>query len=83
MKKTALFFFASFILILFSAHFGVANAVGRPLIVQGISGGGRLKACQAREESIKNRMSHITQLATGMETKFSTIAARAEDYLCK
>lgn len=43
-------------------------------------GAGKLKACQARENAVKTRMSRLTQLATNMETKFDTIASRVEAY---
>lgn len=41
---------------------------------------GRLTACQARESTIKNRMAHLTALATNMMNKFDRHAARVESY---
>lgn len=43
-------------------------------------GEGRMKACEARVDAIKNRMTHLTELATNMETKFDAIAQRVENY---
>lgn len=40
----------------------------------------RLKSCQAKEESIKNRLSHLNQLATNMQEKFDAIAERVKEY---
>lgn len=41
---------------------------------------GKLRACQAREDTIKRRMTHLQQLATNMENKFDTIAGRVETF---
>lgn len=41
---------------------------------------GILKACQARESAIKNRMTHLTQLATNMMNKFDKHVERVEKY---
>ena len=43
-------------------------------------GEGKMRACQARESSIKNRMTHLAQLATTMEVNFDKHAQRVEDY---
>ncbi len=43
-------------------------------------GTGGLHACQARENAIKNSLTHLTTLATNMETSFDIIATRVEDY---
>jgi hypothetical protein len=40
----------------------------------------KLRVCKARENAIKTRSSHLTQLTTTMETKFDAIAARVENY---
>lgn len=40
----------------------------------------RLRSCQAKEESIKNRLSHLNQLATNMQEKFDAIAERVKEY---
>lgn len=40
----------------------------------------KLKACQARENGIKQRSTHLTQLATKMETQFDIIASRVEAF---
>ncbi len=41
---------------------------------------GRLRACQAHEDAIKRRLTHLTNLVTNMETKFDAIATRVENY---
>ena len=41
---------------------------------------GKLRACQARESTIKTRMTHLFNLAINMETKFDNHAARVENY---
>ena len=41
---------------------------------------GQLRACQAKEKSIKNRLTRLTDLVTNMESKFTSIEARVEDY---
>lgn len=41
---------------------------------------GQNRSCQARENAIKTRMSHLTLLATNMETKFDSIATRVENF---
>lgn len=41
---------------------------------------GKLRACQAKEDSIKNRFARLNNLATNMESKFDSIASRVEDY---
>lgn len=67
-----------------------ALALGKPSDV-GVTGQGRmqaqsrltdakLKACQARENAIKNRATHLVDLVTTMESKFDAIATRVEDY---
>jgi len=40
----------------------------------------KLKACQARENAIQKRSTHLVTLVTTMESKFDAIAARVEDY---
>ncbi len=40
----------------------------------------KLKACQARENAITKRMTHLTNLVTTMEGKFDAIAQRTEVY---
>ncbi len=40
----------------------------------------KLKACQARENAIKTRSEHLSQLVTTMEEKFDAIAGRVEEY---
>src|SRR3989344_7743041 len=40
----------------------------------------KLRACQTREDTIKKRATHLTQLATNMEDKFDIHAQRVEDY---
>ncbi len=41
---------------------------------------GQVKSCQVREEAIKNRMTHLTKLATDMMTKFDNHATKVEKY---
>ena len=40
----------------------------------------KLKACQAREKGIKNRSTHLADLAENMQDKFDVIAKRVQDY---
>lgn len=40
----------------------------------------RLRACQARENAIQNRMQSLTRLVGTIEKSFDSIAARVEDY---
>lgn len=41
---------------------------------------GRMHACQDRENSVKTRMSHLTQLAKMMQEKFDQHVMRVENY---
>lgn len=41
---------------------------------------GMLRACQARESAVKNRMNHLVELATNMMNKFDKHAQRVEKY---
>lgn len=41
---------------------------------------GKIRACQAKENAIKNRISHLTALVTTMESKFDSIATRVKDH---
>lgn len=41
---------------------------------------GKLQSCQARENGIKQRSTHLVDLVTNMESKFDAIASRVEDY---
>lgn len=41
---------------------------------------GQMTACQAKESALKKRMEQLTQLATTMQEKFSTISMRVEQY---
>lgn len=74
---------------LFVLTAGSVLAVGKPSDVGAQAATGqaqsnlteaKLRACQARENAIKTRSSHLTQLATTMETKFDAIAVRVETY---
>ena len=40
----------------------------------------KLQACQAREEGIKNRSTHLTNLAKNIEDKFDAILTRVQNY---
>lgn len=59
-------------------------ALGRPFnnnnLTPTVGQNGKLRACQARENAIKTRISHLSLLATTMESKFDKIAQRVEDY---
>lgn len=88
MKKSIFFFLPSLLLVIFlSVGTGVqalgrlngvgANAQGNQQVTPGQ---GKIKACQAREASIKTRMTQLTELTTKMETKFDSIATRVKDY---
>lgn len=41
---------------------------------------GALRACQARENAVKDRMTSLTNLATNIEKVFDSIATRVEDF---
>src|SRR5690242_19100942 len=41
---------------------------------------GAIRSCQTKKESVKNRMTHLMQLANNMEKKFDSIASRVEKY---
>lgn len=41
---------------------------------------GKLRACQAKEKSIKNRLTGLVNLVTNMESKFDSIVKRVENY---
>ncbi|MBI4990593.1 hypothetical protein HZB96_00695 [Candidatus Gottesmanbacteria bacterium] len=70
------------------------SAVGKPADVgssssrPAITGGpvqnrlteGKLRACQAREKTIQQRINHLVELVTRMESKFDDIAKRTEDF---
>lgn len=60
-----------------------ALAIGKPQFVPNIhtqDATGAARACEARENAVKNRMTHITRLAGDMETKFDGIASRVENF---
>lgn len=42
--------------------------------------GAKLRACQAREDGIKNRSTHLVDLVKNIEDKFDSIAKKVEDY---
>lgn len=56
---------------------GVATGSNR--ITQG-SESGSIHACQARENNVKTRMAHLTQLAKMMQEKFDQHVMRVENY---
>ncbi|MDO8486804.1 MAG: hypothetical protein Q7S45_00710 [Candidatus Curtissbacteria bacterium] len=41
---------------------------------------GQLRACQVKENTVKQRANRLTKLAANIETKFDSIAARVEKY---
>lgn len=53
------------------------SAVGKP---SGVSEQGKLRACQAKENSINKRLTSLDNLVVNMESKFDSIANRVEDY---
>lgn len=57
-------------------HFDNNSFAVKPTLAQK----GLLRSCQARENAIKTRMNSLINLVDNMETKFSSISARVEDY---
>jgi len=53
------------------------SAVGKPSITPGQ---GKLRACQAKENSINKRLTSLNNLVVNMESKFDSIANRVEIY---
>lgn len=41
---------------------------------------GKVRACQARQDAIKNRMESLVKMAANMEEKFDSIANRVKDF---
>lgn len=78
-KVAALTIVLSFLL--FAAP-AIAKGQPSPLPTPRASGlaQGKLRACQAIESGVKNRMQSLVNLATNMENVFNSIATRAEDY---
>ncbi|MEX2028174.1 MAG: hypothetical protein WD988_01590 [Candidatus Curtissbacteria bacterium] len=63
--------------------FSTSVLAANPASVDGMTKGletGKLQACQARENAIKNRSTHLVSLVSNMETKFDSIATRVETY---
>lgn len=63
-----------------------AAAKGQPSPLPTSRGGlieGRLRACEARQDAVKNRMNSLTKLAKNIEDKFDSIATRVEDFYTK
>lgn len=62
----------------------VGSSSGRPVAtrrpVQNRLTEGKLRACQAKEKAIQQRINHLGKLVTGMESKFDNIAKRTEDF---
>lgn len=62
----------------------VGSSSGRPATtkrpVQNRLTEGKLRACQAKEKAIQQRINHLAELVTGMESKFDNIAKRTEDF---
>lgn len=58
----------------------VGTSSGTPKQAQNRLNDTKLKACQAKENSIKNRSTHLLQLATTMQKNFDAIAGRVKDY---
>lgn len=59
-------------------------AVGKPVDIErkpSVSfGQGTLRACQAKENSLKNRLTRLNNLATNMKSKFDSIVGKVEEY---
>lgn len=68
-------------LLLFAAP-AMAKGQPSPLPTPRASGlaQGKLRACQAVEAGVKNRMQSLVNLATNIEKVFDSIATRVEDY---
>lgn len=62
--------------------YGKPTRAGSPSAMQGKTktDEGKMKSCQAREESIKKRSGQLTEMATNMMDKFDAIAQKIEDY---
>jgi peptidoglycan hydrolase CwlO-like protein len=58
----------------------VGAPTSRPLKARNNLTNSSLKSCQAREDSIKTRLSNLIRLATNMQEKFDSIASRVEEY---
>ncbi len=76
----AFLFSASAALAASPKHTGLQNSPGPSGLPLARASAGKLKACQARENGIKNRSSHLTDLASTMESHFDAIVKRVQDY---
>lgn len=56
------------------------KATGKPVRVSSSRVEAKLRACQAKENSIRKRMSQLEKLATNMLEKFDEIQGRVEKY---
>ncbi len=84
-KKSFLVFLGLFILLLVLAPCvlavsGKPKVTGKPVGVGNTRVEVKLRACRAKENSIKKRMSQLEKLATKMLEKFSEIQGRVEKY---
>lgn len=59
---------------------GKPKVTGKPVGVGNTRVEGKLKACQAKENSVKKRMSQLEKMATNMLEKFNEIQGRVEKY---
>ncbi|MBI3385571.1 hypothetical protein HY031_00635 [Candidatus Gottesmanbacteria bacterium] len=73
-------FLALSFVLLSSPIFAVGKPSGLPIQAQNHLTEAKLKACQARENGIRQRSTRLVDLVTNTETKFETIAKRVEDY---
>lgn len=65
----------------FAAPQNLPSQADHPNIPATTSGqNGKMQACQARENAIKQRSSQLVRLVTNMESKFDSIAKRVENY---
>lgn len=84
LQSVPFFLLTSALLIMFVLLAPSVFALGKPVEVGEkpavASETGKLRACQAKENSLKNRLTSLNNLATNMESKFTSIANRVEEY---
>lgn len=59
---------------------GRPSFANKPSVSPTVPQSGKLRACQARENAIKIRMTSLSRLANNIESKFDAIATRVENY---
>lgn len=83
MLKTETFSIKLFGLILLAILFSIVYLIFAPhTFAQRVnpSANGKLRACQAHEKAIKNRLQSLINLVSNQEDKFGSISARVENY---